>query len=152
MLKRLKLSVVVTALLLTLGWNHRLFADEEIAAQALADAIIAGVVSITINVTQNTIDEYSAAVTELIESNNVRLISIRPEALGNNNKPRGKTEKDLLDMALASEMTEMDYDGNTFTMVIPLDNNDACAICHTDFLAQPPGTFIGALSVSRPVD
>ncbi len=161
MLKRLRPLVVVAALVFTLGFSQRVFADPVETTTALADAVIAAVASISDGVgapgaPQSTIDTYSLAISLLLgNDDSVRLISNRSLGLllgRNNSKPRGNVEKSLLADALSSGTPQSAVSGNTLITVIPLSDNfhPNCVTCHTDFV--PDGTLIGAASFRVPMN
>lgn len=163
MLKRLILTIVVVAFLFTFGATGSSIADPpgpiadaEATAQTLIEAALAAVIDITQNVTPSTVAVDSLAVSLLVGNDDaVRLISQRDQVLGgNNSRPRGKLEKDLLADALSSGIAQSGVAGNMLLTVVPLTNDalPGCAICHTDFDTESPGTNIGAILVTVPTN
>ena len=113
--------------------------------------------SISDNVTESTVDTYSAAVSLLIESKSLRLLTDNiDEALGaNNSKARGKVEKALLEQALSgSGGSTWLPSGNDAVTIFPLtwDAHPGCITCHTEFAGLEPDTIIGGLLIRVPMN
>lgn len=159
MLKRLGSLIAIGVLLFTLGFNQSVFAqlppgDAGETTEALANAAVAAVLSISGGVTGSTVDTYSEAISLLIEGKSISLLTDNiDEALGgNNSKAHGNVEKTLLEAVLSGSGVTWLPDGNDAVTIFPLADNThpGCVTCHTNF-SNPTGTIIGGLLIRAPM-
>ena len=160
MSKHLRPLIAVGVLLFTMGFNQSVFAqlppgDAGETTEALANAAVAGVVSISGGVEGETVDTYSEAISLLIEGKSIRLLTDNiDEALGgNNSKARGNVEKTLLEAVLLGSGITWLPDGNDAVTIFPLADNTHpnCVTCHINFSNPPTGTIIGGLLIRVPM-
>ena len=157
MVNRLVSSVVSAAFLLTLGFPQHLFADSVEKAirttEIFANAIFAAVGSVTNDVTDDTVEADSSAVSLLVRYNPaVRLLGISDPLGGISSRPGSKLEVKAFADALKG-MTTQQIDGNNLFTVVPLPFLDGCEVCHENFADDfNEGDPVGAVSVSVQIE
>lgn len=163
-MKRLMLSSlgVVMVILLTLGVTKGLRSnsgglDEEGAKRAtdsLASALLSAVGNITANVTPETFEADSLAVSLLLPGcqDTYRLIDGTGNPLDPGNVPVDSFEKKALKEALKGKTTQEVENGFLRTVVPLTFSSENCAVCHLNYFEFELDEIIGAAAFKVPVE